>query len=582
MNSTLSLESMVDVEISSSGPRPSDISSSQIEGNLPGRYLRALSKEQAGYFTRPILREHLPRGELVDIRLQGFTTVKDYDSPHDPRNPQSWSTWKKWYCIFVIGTMCFVNNIGASVISLALPDIAKEFKTSRTVATLGLSLYVFGLGIGPLLSAPLSEQFGRKNIYKVSYTMFIFIQLPAAMGPPNVNLGAWLFFRLMAGVFASPGPAVGSGTVADVFSAPTRAFPMLVFVASAFSGAAFGPVLSGIIITHYNWRWTLWTTMILSGCLFPFIYFMPETYKSTILDKDVRNRQLYGDRVTRPDKEKFDKTLWLALSRPVALLVTEPIVLLFSIYSGFVYMLLYGFTSSLPYIFHTVYGFTTLQSGLPFIAICLGIISTVPVYLFFFEPRYTRHPFPVPPEARLPSMVPPAIAMVVALLLFAWTAGLGVHWSVPVIAIWIFGYAALGLFVPHIAYITDCYPVVAASVSGANGLLRYTMGCMFPLISRTMVEDIGIKWSMTILAGIAALMLPLPLLFMKYGAAIRQRGTFNHYVRERSMPPDLDTASATLTDSRATVCNLDESRSNLMDVSAMQIRGAAQPAFLPH
>ncbi|KAJ6263515.1 hypothetical protein Dda_2079 [Drechslerella dactyloides] len=516
MNSTLSLESMVDVDISSSGPRPSDISSSQIEGNLPTRYLTALKKDAVGYSTRPILREHLPQGELVDIHLQGFTTVKDYDSPHDPRNPQSWSKRKKWYCIFVIGMMCFINNVGASVISLALLMIAEDFNTSRTVATLGLSLYVFGLGIGPMLSAPLSEQFGRKKIYKVSYTMFLFVQLPTALGPPNVNLGAWLFFRLMGGVFASPGPAV--------FPAPARALPMLVFVASAFSGAAFGPVLSGIIISHHDWCWTLWVTMILSACLFPFIYFMPETYQSTILDKDVQNRQLHGERVLRPDKEKLEKSLWFALSRPVTLLVTEPIVLLFSIYSGFVYMLLYGFTSSLPYIFSTVYSFSTVQSGLPFLAICLGITLTVPIYLFFFEPLYTQRPFPVPPEARLPSMVPPAIAMVVALFLFAWTAGLGVHWAVPIIAVCIFGYAALGLFVPHIAYITDCYPIVAASVSGANGLLRYTMGCMFPLISRT-----SVKWSMTILGGIAALMLPLPLIFMRYGALIRQHGKFSRY-----------------------------------------------------
>ncbi|KAK6353088.1 hypothetical protein TWF696_005078 [Orbilia brochopaga] len=537
MDSPPSLESMVEVDISSSGPRPSasDISMSQIEGNLPTRYLAALKKDEVGYSTRPILRDHLRQGELVDIHLQGFTTVQDYDSPHDPRNPQNWSNWKKWYCIFVIGTMCFVNNVGASIISLALPTIAEDFHTSRTVATLGLSLYVLGLGIGPILSAPLSEQFGRKNIYKVSYTMFIFVQLPAAMGPPNVNLGAWLFFRLMAGVFASPGPAVGSGTVADIFPAPARAFPMLVFVASAFSGAAFGPVLSGIIISYYNWRWTIWTTMIISACLFPFIYFMPETYQSTILDKDVQNRQLHGERVLRPDKERLEKTLWFAMSRPVTLLVTEPIVLLFSIYSGFVYMLLYGFTSSLPHIFRTVYSFTVLQSGLPFLAICLGIILTVPIYLFFFEPLYTKRTFPVPPEARLPSMVPPAIAMVVALFLFAWTAGLGVHWIVPVIAVCIFGYAALGLFVPHIAYITDCYPIVAASVSGANGLLRYSLGCIFPLFSRMMVENLGVKWSMTILGGIAALMLPLPLIFMRYGTLIRQHGKFSRYARERTM-----------------------------------------------
>ncbi|KAK6540031.1 hypothetical protein TWF694_008863 [Orbilia ellipsospora] len=325
----------------------------------------------------------------------------------------------------------------------------------------------------------------------------------------------WTGLKKWYGKFASrelEAPSVGAGTVSDLFTEPARAFPIYVFVGTAFCGASFGPVLGGIIISRHDWRWTLWTTMILSLCLLPFVYFMPETHRTRILDKDVLRRQIYGERVERPTKSNLNGMIIMAVKRPIQLLFREPIVILFSIYSGFVYMLLYGFTSSLPYIYQSVYNFTTIQSGLPFLAICIGIMLAIPIHMFLFEPIYRRQQSPAPPEARLPPMIAASVSMVVALFMFAWTARLGVHWIAPVIAGCIFGYSA------------DSFPKAAASAVGANGLVRYTMGFAFPLIARTMIEKLQVKWAMTVLGCIAAVMLPLPLIFMRYGAKTRGRG----------------------------------------------------------
>ena len=47
-----------------------------------------------------------------------------------------------------------------------------EFHASRTVAILSISLFVEGLGWGPLLVGPLSEVYGRNIIYRVSVGLF--------------------------------------------------------------------------------------------------------------------------------------------------------------------------------------------------------------------------------------------------------------------------------------------------------------------------------------------------------------------------------------------------------------------------
>ncbi len=51
---------------------------------------------------------------------------------------------------------------------------------------LSISLYVIGLGIGPLFVGPLSELYGRNIIYRVSYILFFALTWPTAF-PPDIG-----------------------------------------------------------------------------------------------------------------------------------------------------------------------------------------------------------------------------------------------------------------------------------------------------------------------------------------------------------------------------------------------------------
>ena len=47
----------------------------------------------------------------------------------------------------------------SSMYTLTYAQITEEWHISRVVATLGLSLFVMGLGVGPMVIGPLSEVF---------------------------------------------------------------------------------------------------------------------------------------------------------------------------------------------------------------------------------------------------------------------------------------------------------------------------------------------------------------------------------------------------------------------------------------
>lgn len=68
---------------------------------------------------------------------------------------------------------------------------SRDFHVSKIVTILGISLYVEGLGCGPLLLGPLSEFFGRTPIYLTSYLFFFAFSFPVAFAP---NIGMSITF----------------------------------------------------------------------------------------------------------------------------------------------------------------------------------------------------------------------------------------------------------------------------------------------------------------------------------------------------------------------------------------------------
>ena len=53
--------------------------------------------------------------------------------------------------------LCLAVAAGASMITPGTLEIMERFQISETAALLGLSVYVLGLALGPVLAAPVSE-----------------------------------------------------------------------------------------------------------------------------------------------------------------------------------------------------------------------------------------------------------------------------------------------------------------------------------------------------------------------------------------------------------------------------------------
>ncbi len=72
-------------------------------------------------------------------------------SPNDPDYPRNWSTPKK---LFVTFQICFLTTsvyIGSAIYTAGLPGVEEQFHISPVKALLGLTLFVFGYALGPMI-----------------------------------------------------------------------------------------------------------------------------------------------------------------------------------------------------------------------------------------------------------------------------------------------------------------------------------------------------------------------------------------------------------------------------------------------
>jgi hypothetical protein len=70
---------------------------------------------------------------------------------NDPRNPMTWSQTKKWVIAIAVANSVLVVSFCSSAFSGGIQQIMKEFSVSQEVVTLGVSLFVLGFALGPLL-----------------------------------------------------------------------------------------------------------------------------------------------------------------------------------------------------------------------------------------------------------------------------------------------------------------------------------------------------------------------------------------------------------------------------------------------
>ncbi|KAM0283779.1 hypothetical protein ACHAQH_002369 [Verticillium albo-atrum] len=101
--------------------------------------------------------------------------------------------------------------------------------------------------------------------------------------------------------------------------------------------------------------------------------------------------------------------------------------------------------------------------------------------------------------------------------------GVGTILAVPLVGLGVFGFAVMATLQPVQIYIVSAFSVHAASAMAANNILRNIVGALIPLGGQGLYDALGNGWGNSLLAFIALVFTPIPLLLMKYGERLRRR-----------------------------------------------------------
>ncbi|KAG4417203.1 hypothetical protein IFR04_009652 [Cadophora malorum] len=466
---------------------------------------------------------------------QASPVVLDWDGPDDPENPMNWPRCKRRFHVVPPAVISFAATLGSSIYTPAFPDIMEKWNVSSTVALLPLTLYVLALGFGPVLAAPLSETYGRHIVYLTSAPLGALFTMGTGF---SQNIETLCILRFFSGLAFSPALAIGAGSIADVNKPEHRAVPSALYILSPFLGPALGPVIGAFVTVRIGWRWTQWTLIFFAIFAFILTTFARETHKNTILTRRAKHRKLPLPPSPFPSRSATIRFLiTVTLIRPLHMLITEPIVAFLSLYVAFNFSVLFAFFAAFPYVFKSVYGFTIEQVGLVFLAIGIGCVLAVPTVLacdfWLYQPKVREAKRnggsgAVAPEYRLyPAMIG-SVGLPIGLFWFAWTGRSSVSWASPVVSAIPFAWGNLSIFIAAATYLIDAYQALnGASAVAANGLLRYTLGGVFPLFTLQMYRNLGIDWATSLLGFIAVGLMPVPWVLFKFGKQIRKRSAYD-------------------------------------------------------
>ncbi|KAH0195405.1 hypothetical protein KCU99_g10092, partial [Aureobasidium melanogenum] len=162
----------------------------------------------------------------------------------DPHSARCLPVWRKWVIVAVISTTSLCVACASSLYTGTTAQVENKFGTSRTITTLGLSMFVVGLGLGPMILAPLSEFYGRRPVYVISTLMFVIWIVPCAVAN---NIATLVVAHFLDGFAGAAFLSVAGGTVGDMFTGAELQKPMMVYTAAPFLGPEIGPLIADFI-----------------------------------------------------------------------------------------------------------------------------------------------------------------------------------------------------------------------------------------------------------------------------------------------------------------------------------------------
>jgi MFS transporter, DHA2 family, multidrug resistance protein len=173
-----------------------------------------------------------------------------------------------------------VANLNLAVANVALPDIGRAFDAGQTELNLVAVGYSLGLAASVLYLGALGDRYGRKRMLLLGTGLAIPACLLAAFAP---SIEVLFIARLFGGLAAGMAFPTTLALITALWSGPERTKSIALWSALGGAISALGPLLSGALLTEFDWGSVFVVTLPLAvvALFMAFRYVPPHVNEAT-------------------------------------------------------------------------------------------------------------------------------------------------------------------------------------------------------------------------------------------------------------------------------------------------------------
>jgi EmrB/QacA subfamily drug resistance transporter len=155
----------------------------------------------------------------------------------------------------IIACALFMENLDSTVLSTALPAIARDIGADPIRLKLALTSYLLSLAIFIPASGWVADRFGARLVFRLAIGVFL---LGSIMCGLSNSLGEIIGARIVQGMGGAMMVPVGRLVILRTVPKAELVGSLAWLTIPALIGPVIGPPLGGFFTTYFSWRWIFW------------------------------------------------------------------------------------------------------------------------------------------------------------------------------------------------------------------------------------------------------------------------------------------------------------------------------------